>query len=123
MEKSMTEKQVDEILDEALTSFPDMRLPASFTDRLVHKVEVRLKWTVLLSEFGLKIALVVAILALLGAALFFPSRSTETNLPSIVVQYRYSVAGIAFIAFFTFLFDQVVLRWLFFRRGRSARQS
>ena len=106
----------DGILDEAFETFPDIDLPPSFTDDLVRRIEKRLTWQMLLTEFGLKIALVTGALLVVIAALLFPFKNIDAPFIDFLYRHWQIAASIGAISFFTFLFDQVVLRYLIHRK-------
>jgi hypothetical protein len=103
------------ILDDAFSTFPETELPATFTDELVRRLEVQLSWRVLLTEFGLKIALVVGTLVILLVGLLYPFKTGEKSYINYLVENWQIVSGIIAIFFFIFLVDQVFLRHLLYR--------
>jgi len=111
-------EELKTILDEAMQEFPEMQVPPGFTDALIHKLETRLTWHELITEFALKTGLIIAALAILALVLFFPGKDIELSMFSYLIKNWYIVAASAFIFFFTFFFDQVFLRFLF-RKNRS----
>ena len=117
MNKTEKHDELKAILDETLQEFPDIRLPDSFTDILIKKLEKRLAWQELLAEFGLKTGLVIGALAVLGAVLFFPVKSSGLPVFTSLAANWQIMAVLAVILLFTFFFDQVFLRFLF-RRNR-----
>jgi hypothetical protein len=105
------------ILDEALQEFPEVHLPAEFTDRLLTKLESRLAWRELLAEFGLKTGLVIGAFLVLAAVVFFPGKKSDLSMISYLAGHWQIIAALTAVFFFTFFFDQVFLR-LLFRRNR-----
>lgn len=104
------------IMEEAFQTFPEIDLPPSFTDDLVKQLEKRLTWQMLLTEFGLKIALVAGALLVVIAGLLFPFKNEEVTFVNFLARNWQIAASIGAIFFFTFLFDQVILRYLIHRK-------
>jgi hypothetical protein len=115
MKEQYSDDKPGAILDDAFHSFPDINLPDSFTDELVKRIEARLTWKLLLTEFGLKIALVILTLGVFAAWLLFPFKTLEGPFLNFLLSHWQIIMALTGIFFFTFLFDQVVLRYLFHR--------
>lgn len=118
MERNEFNDKLDGMLEDALHRPPDFFIPDSFTDDLVKRLEKQLAWKELLSEFGLKTALVLGALVVLLVCLIFPAKNDPMPWIAWIAQNRIMVAGIISILLFTFVFDQLFLKYLF---GRSHR--
>jgi hypothetical protein len=106
---------LDDLMDEAFSSFPALNMPDGFTDRLIRRVERKLIWQTLLTEFGLKVGIIAGTLAVLVAAFFLLSGNGKPALYHIILSNWQFVAALVIAVFFTFLFDQVLLKYLFSR--------
>lgn len=104
---------LDGIIDEALRQPPDLTIPDSFTSDLVKRLEKQLAWKELLAEFGLKAGLVLAALVIMGICLVFPAKTDPAPLIQWIMNNRFIVTGILGVGLFTFIFDQVVLKYMF----------
>jgi len=90
----------------------------SFTDDLVKKLEKHLVWQELLTEFGLKSSLVLAALVIMAICLIFPAKNDPAPLIQWIANNRYIVSGIIGVGIFTFVFDQLLLKYMFKRSQR-----
>ncbi len=112
MEIEEFNKNMESIIDDSLRQPPDFILPDDFTEKLVKKLEKQLAWQELLTEFGLKTGLVLLALIVMGICLVFPAKTDPAPLIQLIVGHRAIVCGIIGIALFTFIFDQVVLKYM-----------
>jgi len=119
MERNEFNERLDGMLDDALHQPPGYFIPDSFTDELVKKLEKHLAWKELLSEFGLKAGLVILALAVMAAALIFPAKTNPAPFIQWLALNRFIVAGLTGIALFTFVFDQLILKYFFKRSDRA----
>lgn len=108
---------LNSILDQALAMPPDSGLPPAFTDLLVKKVEKRLTWRMVITEFALKTGVVAGVLIILLVALLFPFNTSGSWVLEFLVSYWQGLTGVGLIVLFTFLIDQVFLRFLFSRNS------
>ena len=112
------QQNLDGIIDESLRTPPDFDISASFTDDLVKRLERQLAWRELLGEFGIKLSLILGALMVVLICLIFPAKNDPTPWIAWLAQNRMTVSGILCIILFTFVFDQVLLKYLF---GKSAK--
>jgi len=109
--------EINAIVDEALREFPGVELDPAFTDLLVSRLEKRLSARDLFFEFALKILLVTGALAILAVVLLFPGTTSKSPVVMMLMSHWQMVTIVASVIFFTFIFDQLLLR-LLFRRSR-----
>ncbi|MEI7490699.1 MAG: hypothetical protein WCK92_04810 [Bacteroidota bacterium] len=118
MEKKEFNKNLDGLIDDSLREPPDFDFPDDFTDKLVKKLEKQLAWQELLTELGLKTGLVLLALIVMGICLIFPAKTDPAPLLQWVAGHRAIVCGSIGIGLFTFVFDQLVLKYMF-KRSRQ----
>lgn len=109
---------LDGMIDKALGEPPDYIIPDSFTDKLVKKLEKQLAWKELLAEFGLKAGLVLAALVIMAVCLIFPAKNDPAPLIQWIGNNRFIVTGIIGVGLFTFVFNQVLLKYMFKKSRR-----
>ena len=119
MERNEFNERLDGMLDDALHQPPGYFIPDSFTDELVKKLEKHLAWKELLSEFGLKAGLVILALVVMAVALIFPAKTNPAPFIQWLALNRFMVAGVVGVALFTFVFDQLILKYFFKRSDRA----
>lgn len=119
MERNEFNERLDGMLNDALHQPPGYFIPDSFTDDLVKKLEKHLAWKELLSEFGLKAGLVILALVVMAVALIFPAKTNPAPFIQWLAVNRFIVAGVLGVALFTFVFDQLILKYFFKRSGRA----
>ncbi|MCX6282258.1 MAG: hypothetical protein NTU51_09885 [Bacteroidetes bacterium] len=112
MEKKEFKENLDGMIDHSLREPPDFIFPEDFTDNLVKKLEKQLVWQELLTEFGLKAGLVLLALLIIGICLIFPANTDPAPLLQWVASHRLVVCGSIGVGLFTFIFDQVVLKYM-----------
>ena len=112
-------ESIDSMIDDSLRQPPDFDIPASFTDDLVKKLEKQLAWKELLSEFGLKAGLVLAALLIMVGCLIFPAKNDPIPWIDWIARNRFMVTGLIGVVMFTLLFDQILLKFMFRKTGRS----
>ncbi|MCX6284946.1 MAG: hypothetical protein NTW31_12015 [Bacteroidetes bacterium] len=118
MEMKEFMENLDGIIDDSLREPPDNIFPDDFTDKLVKKLEKQLAWQELLTEFGLKTGLVLLALIVMGICLIFPAKTDPAPLIQWVAGHRLIVCGSIGVGLFTFVFDQVVLKYML-KRSRQ----
>ena len=111
--------ELDGMIGKALHEPPDYVIPDSFTDELVKKLEKQLAWKELLSEFGLKAGLVLGSLIIMTICLVFPAKNDPAPFIQWIAGNRFIVSGIIGVGLFTFIFDQVVLKYMFKKSGKT----
>lgn len=117
------QKEIDDLINEALRTEPDYFLSSSFTDKLVIKVRRNLIWKELVTEFALKIGLIIIALIILTVCLIFPS-TKEGNPVILYIMNNLHFAGIiGFLVLFTFFIDQVILKYFFRKKVLTERSS
>jgi hypothetical protein len=119
MEIKELNSELDGMIAKALQEPPDYNIPDSFTDELVKKLEKQLAWKELLSEFGLKSGLVLASLLIMTICLVFPAKNDPAPLIQWITRNRFIVSGLIGVGLFTFIFDQVVLKYMFKKSGKA----
>ena len=119
MERKEFKENIESLIDDSLRQPPDFIIPASFTDDLVRKLEKQLAWKELLSEFGLKAGLVLAALIVMLICLIFPAKNDPLPWLDWIARNRFMVTGLIGVVMFTVLFDQILLKFMFRKTGKS----
>ena len=101
---------LDKLILEALEQQPEEAIPAGFTNRLISRWERKLALKELLTEFGLKTALVIGSLITLAGFLFFPFKDVFPLWLKLASNHWQIITGAALVILITFFIDQVVLR-------------
>lgn len=116
MEKENKGLDIDHIIRDSLKEHSGPGFSDSFSDRLIRKIEERLVRREIISEFFWKILLVILLLVFAAGIFFIPQfrgfLSVLTGFSSKWLIFTY--AGI--IVLFTLFVDQVILKYLFFRK-------
>lgn len=119
MTKAGKEHGMDELLDEVFGEFNGDPIPEGFTDRMLREVESRMAWTEIFTSFGIKVSLVLGSFIVLAGILFLTAGDMQLSYFSKLMQIGgvtiSLIAGICFI----FLFDQLILPFLFRFRNSS----
>ncbi|MEI8005135.1 MAG: hypothetical protein WCI48_02940 [Bacteroidota bacterium] len=119
MEMKEFKEDIDSMIADSLRQPPDFIIPASFTENLVKKLEKQLAWKELLSEFGLKAGLVLAALIVMLICLVFPAKNDPVPWLDWIAKNRFIVTGLIGVVMFTVLFDQILLKFMFRKTGKS----
>jgi len=112
-EERKTREEIEILINEALRMEPGISLSSSFTEKLVIKVRRHLIWRELITEFALKIGLVIGALTILAICLIFPSTKEGNPVILFLVNNLHLFGIISFLIFFTFFIDQVLLKYFF----------
>lgn len=108
--------EMEQLIHQVLTEEPEFSLPADFADRVSRKVGNRMLRKQLITEYSLKLGVVVVPFLVLAGIWFFVSPKTvETWLGNPVGEYLPYILLMVLIAFIVFA-DQVVLRFFLLRR-------
>lgn len=100
------------MIDEAIKQPPVHMIPDSFTNDLVKRLEKHLAWKELISEFGMKLGIVALSVIILLLFLIFPARNDPAPWIDWILKHSSGVALVAGVLFFTFIFDQVFLKFM-----------
>lgn len=111
------EEQLDAIIGKALGEEPGPPIPQNFTELFIRRVERQAAWHELLTDFSVKLLVVVGSLAVFaGVYLWLIPASVVPFLSGFLGSWKL-LAGVGVILGFTFFTDQVFLRYLFRRRS------
>lgn len=114
--KSNGYDEMDQLINQALKEEPEFSLPADFANRVSRKVGDRMLRKQLITEYALKIGVIVVPFLILAGIWFFVSPKTvQSWLSNPVGEYLPYILLILLVAFIVFA-DQVVLRFFLLRR-------
>ena len=108
--------EVDQLIHEVLKEEPEFSLSTDFADRVSRKVGDRMLRRRLITEYALKIGVIIFPFLVLAGIWFFVSPETiQTWLKNPAGEYLPYLLFMVLIAFIVFA-DQVVLRFFLLRR-------
>jgi len=109
----------DQLIDQALSADPEFDIPALFAEKVVTRLERQLAWRQVLLDFGLKVLVVIGVLAVLCGTLYWANADKSLqNIEwfSFFIHNLVPISEAVMATFFTFFVDQVVLRYFMNRR-------
>lgn len=104
---------LDSLIREAMVEPPLHPLPDSFTDRLMAKVEKRIWWKEVLTEFGFKLLITGGTLLLVILLFIIPGWSKSFPLFGFIANYWQLFTTGILLTLLTFSIDQILLKYLF----------
>jgi hypothetical protein len=104
--------ELDQLIGAALKEEPGQRIPDNFTGYFIRRVKRRLMWQELLTDFSAKMAVVLFALALFAGIYFLVIPDHAGTLLWQIVRSWQAVAAIGVVLLFTFLTDQVFLKFI-----------
>lgn len=107
---------LDVLINTAMHAEPDARLTAGFTDLFIRKIQRRIVWRELLTDFSFKMGIVLLVLGVFAAIYFFVMVKDPAVLVSFISGSWKIIAAVSVVVLFTFLTDQVFLKYLFRNR-------
>ncbi|MHC1706502.1 MAG: hypothetical protein AB9842_03150 [Bacteroidales bacterium] len=116
MEPGNQESKINKLIKDSLMDESRQGLSVSFTDKLMHKIEQKLAWKEILTEFFWKAALVFFLLVFAVAILFIPQFSGFLKMLTGFSSGWQPALYLVILVAFTIVIDQVVLKYLFFRK-------
>ena len=112
-------RALDQLIDEALGEAPGMPLPPGFTSRLMRKVGKRDVIRELALESTLKISLVVGAFVVLSTTFLVLGITDLHAMQSFLEKYRIIILPGAGGILFTWLFNDIILKYMFRKAGGS----
>ncbi len=110
-DESKKSDRLDNFILEALAQQPDEAMPPDFSSLVVSRWERKMALKELLTEFGMKTALVVGSLAVLAGFLFLPLKDAFPSYLRLAADHWQIIVGAVLIVLVTFFIDQVLLRF------------
>lgn len=110
-DESKKSTQLDKLILEALEQQPDEAMSPDFSSLVVSRWERKVALGELLTEFGMKTALVIASLAVLTGFLFLALKDAFPTYLRLAADHWQMILGSTFIILITFFIDQVLLRY------------
>lgn len=108
--------ELDRLIDDALHSEPSVKIPDNFTDRFISRVQQRVLWREVISEFSVKITVVAASLLVFAAIFYFVAVEDSGRVISFLSERWMAITSISIVLVFTFFADQVFLRYFLKKR-------
>ena len=106
-------KDIDELITDGLREEPGFLISSSFTDRLVKKIEKKIRMKELLVGFFYKSLLVMTVLLVFALVLFLPGLLENFALVTLFKSNWKLSTAILFLVVSTLFLDQVVFRYFF----------
>ena len=103
---------VEGLVKKTLSNAPVPKIPDSFTDKLMARIERRVAAKQVLGEFLLKAAISVLLIAFASGVVFIPAFGDFLDTITGLAEHRVAILYITIIIAFTLLFDQVILRFM-----------
>lgn len=103
---------LDALIDAAMRAEPERHLTGSFTDRFIQKVQRRILWLELITDFTFKMGVAMLALALFGAIYYFVMVKDVKVLLSFLSGCWKIIAAAGVVILFTFFTDQVFLKYI-----------
>jgi len=116
----MKSENLDQIIDRALSMPPEREMPDTFTERFMQRLEKRIALRDILFDFGLKVIVMVGVLMVLCMVFIFVYWGKEIQDNELVQYLLENIVPIAMLLIgiiFTFIIDQVLLRYFLRRRN------
>ncbi len=106
---------LDKLIDEALGEAPGVPLSAGFTSRVLEKIEKPDILKELAFESTLKVGLVIGLLVILATSFLLFGISDLHSVETFVLKYKQVIIPVALLMLFTWLFNDIVLKYMFWR--------
>lgn len=115
MQKDEKNILVENWLDEALKTSPELSLSDDFADKVAAKVSSRFAWEQYIKEFLVYLGTIVGVLAVSVAMAFIWLGADWQEWQNFLVSNLAWVAGLNILGLFILFTDRVLLRYFFFR--------
>jgi len=109
---------LDRLIEEILSAEPEQMLAADFTDRVMYKIEKPSLIRELAVETFMKIGIVAGILLVLFVSFLITGMTNLYTIEYFLLSYSQYIIPLALIILFTWIFNDVLLPYLFSRSGR-----
>ena len=124
MEKHSKPDKIDHIIDDALSTPPELSMPDTFTERFMQRLEKRIALRNVLFDFGLKVMVLVGVVLILAVVFFiinWDKKLENIVLVNFLLENIVPISMVLIGVAFTFFIDQVLLRY-FSRRHNVNRE-
>lgn len=106
---------VENWLDEALKTSPELSLSSDFADKVAEKVSRRFAWEQYIKEFLVYLGTIVGVLAVSVAMAFIWLGADWQEWQNFLTGNLAWIAGLNVLGLFILFADRVLLRYFFFR--------
>ncbi len=120
MEKHIYPRNIDQEIDSALSTPPGFEMSNTFTERFMQRLEKRIAIRDIMFDFGLKTLVLTGALIVLAVVFYFLSwdkKAEEIALVRFLLENIIPISMVLIGVAFTFIIDQVLLRYFLRRRG------
>ncbi len=107
---------LDKLIDEALGEAPGRMMPSGLTARVMEKVAKPDILKELAFESTLKIGLVIALFVILATSFLLFGITDLHSVEMFLVKYKQILLPLSLVTLFTWLFNDIVLKYLFRRK-------
>ncbi len=104
---------LDRLIDETLSAAPDVMIPVDFTERVMHKIEKPSVIRELVVETSMKIGIVAGTLLVLFVSFLVAGMTNLYTIEYFLYSYSPYLIPVALIILFTWIFNDVLLPYLF----------
>lgn len=123
MEKHKTPNNIEQEIANALSTPPAFEMSDTFTERFMQRLEKRIAIRDIMFDFGLKALVLVGVIFVLAAVLYFVNwdkKAEEIILVRFLLENIVPISMILVGVAFTFFVDQVLLRYFARKRNLGA---
>lgn len=114
--------RIDQMIEEALKEAPAGPVPGNISSRVLVRIESTPVLKELAMESTLKLSLVIGVFVVLVTSLILFGVADLYTLQGIIEKYRMIIIPALIISLFTWLFNDIVLKYLF-RKSESKHQG
>jgi len=121
--KVNNEDALDRLIDEMLSTEPEQMLEADFTDRIMYKIEKPSLIRELAVETFMKIGIVAGTLLVLFISFLVAGMTNLYRIEYFLLSYTSYIIPLALIILFTWIFNDVLLPYLFSKSDKIMQKE
>lgn len=114
---------LDRLIDETLSAAPDVMIPVDFTERVMHKIEKPSVIRELVVETSMKIGIVAGTLLVLFVSFLVAGMTNLYTIEYFLYSYSPYLIPVALIILFTWIFNDVLLPYLFSKSDKIMQKE
>ncbi len=116
-EKDKISERMDALIDEALQEAPQIPVPPGFPEKVMARIEKQSYLREIVQEAYLKAGLVAGLIFVLLASLMITGFISLRQIGHFIGQYIPIITAISFIILFTWLLNDVALKYVLGKKG------
>lgn len=114
---------LDRLIDETFSAAPDVMIPVDFTERVMHKIEKPSVIRELVVETSMKIGIVAGTLLVLFVSFLVAGMTNLYTIEYFLYSYSPYLIPVALIILFTWIFNDVLLPYLFSKSDKIMQKE